>query len=71
MPRMTGIECLTYLKGKPDTNTIPIIIWSTSNNAKLMEQCKRLGASAYMVKQHTMQKLLEVVNTTLIQAFPS
>ena len=51
MPRMNGKELLTILCRNPKFDEIPIIILSTSSRVEDIDDCIRLGASAYLTKQ--------------------
>ena len=50
MPGTDGRTVLGTLKHDPLLNQIPIIIFTTSSNAKDIEECYRLGANSYMTK---------------------
>jgi len=50
MPRMTGKETLAQLKQSPRFRDIPVIIYSTYNNSKFIEECRMLGAAAIISK---------------------
>ena len=50
MPKMSGIEFLTYLKQHDTYKYIPTIILSTSDNPKDMMECYRIGIAGYRVK---------------------
>ena len=50
MPKMNGLEFLSFLK---DTNClmhIPVVVFSTSTNKEQIKQCYERGASGYIVK---------------------
>ncbi len=57
MPQLTGLECLRILKETPALSDIPIIIYSTSSNPNDIETCKRLGATDYLIKPHSIDAL--------------
>ena len=50
MPGTDGRTVLGTLKHDPRLNQIPIIIFTTSSNAKDIEECYRLGANSYITK---------------------
>jgi len=50
MPRMNGIECLTELRKFPHLAKVPIYMYSTSAETKLVKQCIDLGAIDFIVK---------------------
>lgn len=50
MPGTDGRTVLGTLKHDPRLNQIPVIVFTTSSNAKDIEECYRLGANSYMTK---------------------
>lgn len=50
MPGTDGRTVLGTLKQDSRLNQIPVIIFTTSSNAKDIEECYRLGANSYMTK---------------------
>jgi CheY-like chemotaxis protein len=50
MPGTDGRTVLGTLKHDPRLSQIPIIVFTTSSNAKDIEECYRLGANSYMTK---------------------
>ncbi|GAB3732644.1 response regulator [Hymenobacter agri] len=50
MPGTDGRTVLSTLKHDPRLNQIPVIVFTTSSNAKDIEECYRLGANSYMTK---------------------
>ena len=50
MPKMNGKECLCELKKEQRLKQIPVIMYSTANNANDFDCCMALGASYFFVK---------------------
>jgi CheY-like chemotaxis protein len=50
MPEMNGKEFLKKLKATARLRGIPVIIYSTSNTQRDMEECKNLGAIEFITK---------------------
>lgn len=50
MPKVDGIEVLTKLKSDALTQSIPVIILTSSNEDPDIERCYKLGANSYVVK---------------------
>ena len=50
MPRGSGLDVLSLLKGSPATRHIPVIVISGSNEPEMPEQTKRRGAVDYLAK---------------------
>lgn len=54
---MNGIECLTELKQLPDISEIPVIIFSTSLNEKIIYTTLQLGAFDHIEKPNKAEDL--------------
>lgn len=65
LPGTDGREVLAALKQDRELKTIPVIIFSTSSNAKDIDACYRQGVSGYMVKPMDTKRLNELVHTFL------
>lgn len=50
MPKIDGIEVLNKLKSDLRTKIIPVIVLTSSNQTKDIQECYRLGANSYIVK---------------------
>ncbi|MET1258079.1 response regulator [Flagellimonas sp. DF-77] len=50
MPRMSGIEFLTVLKGDPKLKYLPTIILTTSENRADLLKCFEIGIAGYIIK---------------------
>jgi CheY-like chemotaxis protein len=50
MPEMNGKEFLRKLKTTAGIKAIPVIIYSTSNSQRDVEECKSLGAVEFITK---------------------
>ena len=62
MPKKDGRESLKELKQHPELKKIPVIIFTTTNNAAEISRCYDLGANTYVVKPDNYTDLLKVVN---------
>ncbi len=67
MPRCNGLEVLERLRETRLYRSIPIIVFSSSNHPRDVEQAYRLGANAYLVKPTSTVQRNEMVRT--IRAF--
>jgi CheY-like chemotaxis protein len=65
MPALNGAEILRELKKDKRYDTIPKIIWSTSNSATYRIRCLELGARDYIIKPSSMHELKEVARYML------
>lgn len=57
MPKMNGIECLKQLKNLPRLHSTKIIMFSTSEEPRIISQCKQLGANDFVVKPASVDSL--------------
>jgi len=65
MPRMDGFELCKRLKGEFKTSHIPIIILSTRDSDKHVEEGFRVGADAYLAKGGDIQENIERIKDIL------
>jgi CheY-like chemotaxis protein len=61
MPLMDGFDVLTWLHTRPAAKKMPVIVLTSSNQEKDIEQAKRLGADDYRVKPQQFEDLIEIV----------
>lgn len=57
MPILTGYDFLLAVKGDPRFQSIPKVVWSTSNNQEYVDQCLGNGAKGYFVKPNNITEL--------------
>ena len=50
LPKVDGIEVLRRLKGDNRTRCIPVVILTSSNQEKDLDECYKLGANSYITK---------------------
>jgi CheY-like chemotaxis protein len=62
MPMMNGFEFLTILKTDSRLSSIPIIIYSTSNNPLDVKRAKALGVELFISKTSEIQDLISELN---------
>ena len=63
MPRASGHEVLAAIRQQSIFDTMPVLIFSTSNHPLDRSQCLRAGASDYLVKPAHFFELLQVIET--------
>jgi two-component system, response regulator len=63
MPGLDGRRVLEILKHDDRLKTIPVVILTTSSDAKDVEKCYELGASTYIQKPVNFEGLAEAVRT--------
>lgn len=60
MPIMNGVEFLTLIKRKEHLSHIPVIIFSTSSQADLIEKTRQLGAHDFITKPSDFNDFLKI-----------
>lgn len=65
LPGTDGREVLRRIKQDEVMNEIPIVVFTTSNNPKDMEDCYRSGADHYIVKPINFEQLKQDVQTLI------
>jgi putative nucleotidyltransferase with HDIG domain len=50
LPKINGIEVLRRIKAEPRTQSIPIVVMTSSRQDQDLEECYRLGVNSYLVK---------------------
>lgn len=59
MPRFSGKQCLTTIKGMPKLNEVPIVIYTTSADKKDKDEALALGADRFLIKPSRFEDLKE------------
>ncbi|MGF1512417.1 MAG: response regulator [Elainellaceae cyanobacterium] len=59
LPRTDGRQVLHQIKQDKDLKTIPVVVFTTSNNPKDVEDCYRYGVNSYIVKPINFAQLKE------------
>lgn len=66
LPRLSGIEVLTQLRGEPNLEAVPVIVLTNVESSEAVEQAVGLGAKAYLVKtSYRLEEVLEKVKAAL------
>lgn len=63
MPHKNGYQVLHEIKQNPDTQNIPIVIWTTSNRQEDINQCYSMGANSYIVKPDRLANVIKAIKT--------
>ncbi|MCP4406010.1 MAG: response regulator [bacterium] len=50
MPRMDGIEVLKRMKGNEELKEVPVMMLTTTDDPREVEQCYQLGCNVYITK---------------------
>lgn len=71
MPRKNGHECLTEIKNIEVLKKLPVIIFSTSLDTKIVDLLYDMGATYYIRKPGDFSKLKKVISDALARASES
>lgn len=61
MPKVDGIEVLRRLRADPGLNMLPIIMLTTTDDARDVQRCHQLGCSGYIQKPVDYDKFAEAI----------
>ena len=61
MPRLDGFQVLDWVRQQPQLKRLPAIIFSSSAQEKDVNRAYDLGANSYLVKPHSSEDLLALV----------
>jgi CheY-like chemotaxis protein len=61
MPRLDGLQVLRQLKADEQMQLIPVVILTSSNESRDLEDCYKLGANGYVVKPVRFAEFVEAV----------
>lgn len=61
MPKKDGKETLREIKQHPELRKTPVLIFSTTNNQQVINNCYELGANSYILKPPVYESLLQSV----------
>jgi CheY-like chemotaxis protein len=50
MPKMSGVEVLKQIKSRDDLKDIPVMMLTTTDDPREVEQCYHLGCNIYITK---------------------
>ncbi len=71
MPNMNGFELLTWIRRSSSRKTVPVIMLSTLDSPETIGRCTHLGATAYIVKPFTLDKMTEALEKAGLGKDPS
>lgn len=62
MPRMTGFEVLSFVRGQSGLRQLPVIIFSSSDDPRDIRKAYDSGANSYLCKPHSNDGLLDLLS---------
>jgi DNA-binding response OmpR family regulator len=61
LPKLSGLDVLKWIREQRSSHTLPVIVFSSSNNPQDVCRAYELRANAYLVKPANVQGLIELV----------
>lgn len=61
MPRVDGVEVLRQLKADPNTDQLPVIVLTTTDDPREVKRCYELGCSSYVTKPVDYSRFVEAI----------
>lgn len=61
LPKVNGQEVLKKIKTDPQASMIPVVVMTSSNDDRDIEECYQLGANSYITKPVEFEKFARVV----------
>jgi CheY-like chemotaxis protein len=61
MPKVDGVEVLRRLKSDPELKKLPVIMLTTTDDAREVERCHQLGCSVYIQKPVDYDRFAEAI----------
>ena len=61
MPKKDGREALKDIRSNPFLKSIPVVVFSTTNNETEMKRCYDLGANSYITKPASFDGLIKTI----------
>ena len=61
MPVLDGYQVLERMKANPDTKKIPVVVLTTTDDAREVERCYQLGCSVYITKPVDYESFCEAI----------
>ena len=63
LPKVGGLEVLRQIKTNETTRSIPVVVMSSSQDAKDIAECYALGVNSYVVKPMDFDEFIHCVST--------
>ena len=67
MPRKNGFECLAEIRQHEDLKSLPVIIYSTSNDTALIKRMHNAGANLYLSKPNNFGNLQANIKKAIVK----
>lgn len=63
MPEVTGLDMVEFLRRRPDTKDLPIVMLSSETADIMVDRAMELGADSYVTKPVTLEELEKAMAT--------
>lgn len=63
MPEVTGLDMVEFLRRRPETKNLPIVMLSSEAADMMVDRAMQLGADAYVTKPVTLEELEKAMAT--------
>ncbi len=63
MPEVSGLDMVEFLRRRPESKNIPIVMLSSETADSIVDKALELGADAYVLKPVTIEELERAVET--------
>ncbi|MEW6285605.1 MAG: response regulator [Chloroflexota bacterium] len=63
MPEVSGLDMVEFLRRRPDTKDLPIVMLSSETADVMVDRAMQLGADAYVTKPVTIEELEKAMAT--------
>jgi two-component system, response regulator len=63
LPTLSGFDVLVLIRANPETQNVPVIVLTSSDDMPDIEEARKLGADHYMVKPIDFAKVVQVAKT--------
>jgi two-component system, response regulator len=61
LPSLSGLELLRHLRSRPQFQSVPVTVMTSSNDPKDLEECRRLNVAHYVNKPVTFSSFSKAV----------
>jgi CheY-like chemotaxis protein len=62
MPRKNGFEVLGWIRERPEFNSLPVVVLTSSQESADINRAYALGANSYLVKPASFLSLVDMIN---------
>lgn len=63
MPEVTGLDMVEFLRRRPDTKDLPIVMLTSESADEMMDRAMKIGADSYVTKPVTLEELEKAMAT--------